>query len=206
MNQQAGSCTLLFGPMFSGKSSELLRLLKRAQRAGLRAILFKYVKDQRYSPDLFATHDQATAQAISAMELLPQLSLALKFDFIGIDEGQFFADLVPFCSQLLSEKKAIVVASLDSTFDMKRFGSTIELIPQADEIKKFTAVCRGCGKDAPFSKRLTDATEEQLIGGDQVYAAVCRGCHSLSVDILKERHDLYLAQLHSANVLLSSHD
>jgi thymidine kinase len=202
METQIGSLVILFGPMFSGKSSEGLRRLRRAEAAGLSALVIKYAKDQRYAND-FSTHDRVTQPALATMELMQCLSTARKFAFILIDEGQFFSDLVPFCTQLVNEGKVLVIASLDSTFEMKRFGTAVELIPICDEVVKLTAICRGCGAPAPFSKRLVDAEQEQLIGGEDLYAGVCRGCYFLSVEELKQRHANYLEKRKMAKILLN---
>jgi len=97
-------------------------------------------------------------------------------DVIGIDEGQFFPDLVEVCEKLAAAGKTVLVASLDGTFQRKPFGRTLELIPMAESVTKLQAVCMICFRDAAFSRRLGDETAIEVIGGADKYVAVCREC------------------------------
>jgi len=95
---------------------------------------------------------------------------------IGIDEGQFFPDIVNFCEKMANDGKTVIVAALDGTFQRKAFGEVLQLIPMAESVTKLNAVCMVCYKDAAFTKRLGTETQVQLIGGSDMYISVCRTC------------------------------
>lgn len=99
-----------------------------------------------------------------------------EFDVIGIDEGQFFPDIVPFCEDMANGGKVVIVAALDGTFQRKGFGSILELVPLAESVTKLTAVCMMCYADGSFSKRIGSETAVEVIGGADKYVAVCRAC------------------------------
>jgi len=176
-----GGLHLVLGPMFSGKSTELQRLMRRHSLAGRRVLVVKHRRDLRYSDD-----EQALLTADGhAMAAVPVESLAELDDsvwhaahVIGIDEGQFYDDLVSFVHRALDAGKLIVVAALDGTFERKAFGAVLSLVPLADSVTKLLAVCSRCGADAPFTMRLGDERETRLIGGADKYMAVCRGCYA----------------------------
>jgi len=107
--------------------------------------------------------------------------VALKHDVIGIDEGQFFPDVVSFCEQMANMGKVVIVAALDGTFQRKPFGSILELIPMAEDVTKLTAVCVMCQGSAAFTKRLGEEQEIELIGGEDKYIAVCRSCYHIPI-------------------------
>merc|ERR1711879_726297 len=98
---------------------------------------------------------------------------------IGIDEGQFFSDLFPFCEKWADEGKIVIVAALDGTFQRKAFGTVLNLIPIAEKVTKLSAVCMlRCSRDASFTYRMPTETEVEVIGGADKYVAVCRGCYA----------------------------
>lgn len=99
------------------------------------------------------------------------------YDCIGIDEGQFFPDLVQWVEEMANAGKHIIVAALDGTFQRKPFGDVLDLIPMAEAVTKLTAVCMQCHQPASFSKRLGDETEVEVIGGAEKYISVCRSCY-----------------------------
>jgi len=101
---------------------------------------------------------------------------ATDYEVIGIDEGQFFPDIVTFSEQMANMGKIVIIAALDGTFQRKPFNNILELIPLAEDVTKLTAVCTYCQKDASFSKRIGKETEVEVIGGADKYVAVCRGC------------------------------
>mmetsp|Transcript_24835 Transcript_24835/g.53824 ORF Transcript_24835/g.53824 Transcript_24835/m.53824 type:complete len:134 (+) Transcript_24835:3-404(+) len=116
-------------------------------------------------------------EALPTDSLMELVEKSREFDVIGIDEGQFFPDIVPFCDMLASEGKIVVVAALDGTFQRKPFGTVLELIPLAESVCKLTAVCKGCFSDAAFTKRLGAETAVEVIGGSEMYLPVCRQCY-----------------------------
>ncbi|KAH9519778.1 Thymidine kinase, cytosolic [Bulinus truncatus] len=174
--RSSGQIQIIFGPMFSGKTTELMRRMKRYQIANYRCLIVKYAKDVRYDMNGIATHDRQTLAAVSAEVLSDLHSEALKHDIIGIDEGQFFPDVVQFCDKLANQGKVVIVAALDGTFQKKGFGDILNLVPLAEHVLKLTAVCMNCYNEASFTKRKGLETEVEVIGGSEKYLAVCRDC------------------------------
>ena len=112
-------------------------------------------------------------------------SKADEFDVIGIDEGQFFHDIVTWCEAMANSGKIVLVAALDGTFQRKPFCDILSLVPLAEEVTKLSAVCMSCFQDASFSKRITieDGETVEVIGGADKYMAVCRGCYYSQVTV-----------------------
>eukprot|EP01112_Ceratiomyxa_fruticulosa_P012680 TRINITY_DN3525_c0_g1_i1.p1 TRINITY_DN3525_c0_g1~~TRINITY_DN3525_c0_g1_i1.p1 ORF type:complete len:221 (+),score=44.55 TRINITY_DN3525_c0_g1_i1:155-817(+) len=184
--RSGGQLQVILGPMFSGKSTELIRRIRRFTVANKRCLVVKYAKDTRYSKDNMSTHDLQQYEAKSCSRLSETLPLADQYDVIGIDEGQFFPDVVEYSESMSNKGKTIIVAALDGTFQKKPFvapfGPVLELIPLAESVTKLTAVCMICFKDAAFTKRIGNETEVEVIGGAEKYIAVCRNCYSLSIN------------------------
>jgi len=180
-----GQIQLIFGPMFSGKSTELIRRLKRYQVAQYEVLIVKYAKDVRYDEGGIATHCGQTLPAVSATVLEELTDKAEQFDVIGIDEGQFFADVVEWCETMANMGKIVLVAALDGTFQRKPFCDILSLVPLAEEVTKLSAVCMNCFKDAAFSKRISsgDGEKVEVIGGADKYMAVCRSCYYSQVQV-----------------------
>ena len=132
--------TLIIGPMFAGKSSELLRRIRRHRICGNTCLLIKYAKDNRYCDNAIATHDNDKIEAISCNELSEVEHEADNFDIIGIDEGQFFTDIVNFSEGMANKGKVVIVAALNGTFERKSFGEVHKLLPLAEEIIKLTSI------------------------------------------------------------------
>jgi thymidine kinase len=188
-----GRIELILGPMFSGKSTCLQMRVRRHQISKRRCLLIKYVEDTRYSRDHVATHDLQMMDAVPCKSLseifgnIPIDGDELKdfagnpiireYDVIGIDEGQFYPDIVEWAQLLASMGKEIIIAALDGTFQMKQFGCVLQLIPMSEDVTKLTAVCMMCHKDASFSKRITESSEVVDIGGSEKYIACCRKCY-----------------------------
>ncbi|XP_026131704.1 thymidine kinase, cytosolic-like [Carassius auratus] len=183
-----GQIQIIFGPMFSGKSTELMRRVRRFQVAQYSCLLIKYAKDTRYSQTGMATHDMSMMEAVPACCLRDVWSLALQACVIGIDEGQFFPDTVEFCEEMANRGKTIVVAALDGTFQRKPFGNILNLVPLAESVVKLNAVCMQCYKEAAYTKRLGAEQEVEVIGGADKYHAVCRACYG-GLMACKENHD-----------------
>ena len=137
---------------------------------------FRYHKDTRYSKDNLSTHDKQEATATSAANLMNIKEMAMLYTVIGIDEGQFFDDLVEFCELMADAGKIIIIAALDGDFRRKPFGSVLNVIPICEGVVKLNAVCMLCFSDAAFSKRISAETEVELIGGADKYVACCREC------------------------------
>lgn len=176
-----GKIQVILGPMFSGKSTELIRLLKRYQHTQYSCFIIKYTKDLRYDQDSIATHDNQKMKATSTNNLfeLKQEILENNYDVIGIDEGQFFPDCVEFCEYMANKGKIVIVAALDGTFKREEFGNILKLIPLAEKVKKLKAICKLCYGNASFSKRINDDQNLEVIGGAEIYMSVCRKCYFL---------------------------
>jgi len=174
-----GSIQAIVGPMFSGKSTELLRLMRRHKIAKNSCVLLKYCKDTRYSAECVATHDQQQMKAISTAALMPIIDQLTDADVVGVDEGQFFPDTFEFCEEMANQGKTVIVAALDGDFLRRPFPQVAKLIPISEHVHKLTAVCFNCGRDAPFSKRIAGGDEVEVIGGADMYVAACRQCYFL---------------------------
>jgi thymidine kinase len=134
----------------------------------------KHSRDDRYSQALVSTHDHETRTAISCATLLPHVPACLDYDLVGIDEAQFFPDLVAFAERLTDRGKIVIVAGLDGSFQRKPFGAILDLISQSESVQKLSAVCTVTGTEACFSKRTCDSQELELIGGADLYTALSR--------------------------------
>jgi len=178
-----GQIQLIFGPMFSGKSTELIRRLKRYQVAQYEVLIVKYAKDVRYSEGGIATHCGQSLPAISTGTLSELTDKADYYDVIGIDEGQFFSDVVTWCEEMANKGKIVLVAALDGTFQRKEFSDILSLVPLAEDVTKLVAVCMVCFKDAAFSKRISTEDGVEVIGGADKYMAVCRRCYFSPVKV-----------------------
>ncbi|ABI99059.1 thymidine kinase [Deerpox virus W-1170-84] len=173
-----GTIQLILGPMFSGKSTELIRLLRRYQLAKYKCNIIKYSKDDRYGNDEFLyTHDKLSIPAISSKTLNEAYSHIIDVDVIGIDEGQFFPDIVNFSESMANIGKIVIIAALDGTYKRSPFNDILQLIPLSEKVIKLNAVCMNCCGEASFSKRISDEKEIEIIGGSEKYKSVCRKCY-----------------------------
>ena len=176
-----GRLEVITGPMFSGKSEELIRRLKRARIARQRVSCFKPDIDLRYHRTAIASHGSQTHEACTVAnverlkeELLPRID---EFDVVGIDEAQFFDDaIVPLSMELVHMGKRVVMAGLDTTFNAEPFGPIPALMAIADEVSKLSAVCMVCGAPAIHTQRLGASQELVVVGAAGVYEARCRAC------------------------------
>jgi len=198
---QKGQIQLILGPMFSGKSTELIRRLKRYQVAKYDVLIVKYAKDVRYDELGIATHDRQTLPAVAATKLTDLTEKAKDFDVIGIDEGQFFPD-VAWAEEMANIGKVVLIAALDGTYQRKPFYNIMELIPLAESVSKLNAVCMNCFREAAFTKRTTDEDSLEVIGGADKYMAACRTCYKLE-DVKEANSPRDVAASPSKNLLLS---
>ncbi|KAG5832660.1 thymidine kinase, cytosolic-like [Anguilla rostrata] len=176
--KKRGQIQVIFGPMFSGKSTELMRRVRRFQIAQYSCLVIKYAKDNRCSDKGVARQDKYTMEVMSASRLHDLHSLALQACVIGVDEGQFFPDTVEFCEEMANMGKTIIVAALDGTYQRKPYGNILNLVPLAESVVKLSAVCSQCFGEAAYTKRLGKEREVEVIGGADMYHAVCRACYS----------------------------
>jgi len=172
----SGEIQLILGPMFAGKSTELIRRVRRYQVARRKVVVVKPQIDDRYGSSGVVTHDRLTFPGLAPGSLSEVQDQLMGCDVIGIDEGQFFSDIVEACEALAKAGKTVIVAALDGTYQRRPFENISRLISVADTVEKLLAVCHICSGVAPFSARLTGEPGDVLIGGEDKYVAVCRGC------------------------------
>ena len=176
--QNEGRIELIIGPMFSGKSTRLIESIRKYTYKAKKTIMIKFHADKRYSSKSeVITHDLIKYDSIECKNLNDSFELVKNYDVIGIDEGQFFDDLVEFCEKLAFLKKIIIVAALNGDFRMDPFPVVSNLISKADKIKLMKAYCFNCHKDAKFSLRIVQSNETVLIGAGEAYKPACRECH-----------------------------
>ncbi len=173
-----GSVEVIAGSMFSGKTEELIRRLKRAKIAGLRVEIFKPSVDIRYSDSMVVSHDENSIQSTPVENSSMILLLANDVDVIGIDEAQFFDNaLANVCNELANKGIRVVVAGLDMDFTGKPFGPMPALIATAEYVTKVHAICMDCGNLAHYSYRIGSDTKVVLLGEKDVYKPLCRNCY-----------------------------
>lgn len=178
---QKGSIDMIIGPMFSGKTSELVKRVRRSLAASQKCLLIKYKGDTRYGLEpVLSTHDDVHMAAKLVLTLGEMENAAWHYDVIAIDEGRFFPDLVERAEQWANDGKHVLVSALDATFQRKPFLNVLEVIPLAENVVKLTAVCSDCHKSASFTKRLSAETDVQVVGGADKYTALCRTCFQKS--------------------------
>jgi len=173
-----GWIEVIVGSMFSGKSEELIRRLRRAQIARLRVQIFKPVIDTRYGDDHIVSHSEmriGSAAVQSSQALFGQV--ASDTDVVGIDEGQFFdAELPAVCDALADQGKRVIVAGLDQDYLGKPFEPMPQLLAIAEYITKTLAICMVCGNPANHTQRLVVSGDRVLLGAQGTYEARCRRC------------------------------
>lgn len=176
-----GSIEVIYGPMFSSKTSTLLKRYRKYKLQGLNCLLIKYCEDTRYDKTGISTHDLNVQQedVVQANSNLFNLKdKCLEVDMIGIDEGQFYNDIVEFCDYFANLGKVVVVAALDGNFLREPFNDILRLVPISEKIKKKSAVCSVCkGKDAYFTMKIVKDDMIEVIGGSDIYSPVCRDCY-----------------------------
>jgi len=173
-----GKIELILGPMFSGKSTRLIETIRKYVYKNKKTIMIKFIGDQRYTKKSeVVTHDQIKYDSIDCKNLTESFDLLKDYDIIGIDEGQFFPDLVEISEKLAHLNKTVIIAALNGDFRMEPFPVIARIIPKADKIKLLKAYCFNCHKDAKFSLRIVQSNETVLIGAGEAYKPACRECH-----------------------------
>jgi thymidine kinase len=180
INPTMGSITLIIGCMFSGKSTEIMRLIKRYKVLKKKILIINHKSDQRYATDSISTHDQQQIECEMVDSLMPikQTEKYRESHVIVIEEAQFFTDLFDFTTGAAdNDHKTVIVAGLSGDFNRNPFGDIQRLIPHAENITKLSALCVKCGDGtlAHFSKRIDVTNQDQtLVGTTSEYIAVCR--------------------------------
>ena len=182
-----GSIHLILGPMFSGKTSELMRLKNRSEIAGFKSLVIKYHLDKRYSDETTGaiklyTHDKVSYDCIQSVgnklhDTIESLGNIQDYAYIFIDEIQFYDDSAEVCDRLANRGINVVACGLQSDFMRRIFPSIADLIPLCEKITHVTAIDKYTGKDASFTKRITTDTTLEIIGADEMYEAVSRSTY-----------------------------
>ena len=174
----AGWIEVIAGSMFSGKSEELIRRLRRARIARLKVQVFKPRIDTRYSHDHIVSHSEMRHESSvvsSAAEIVAEVRP--ETEVVGIDEGQFFdAELVAVVNELARRGVRVIVAGLDQDYTGKPFGPMPELLAVAEYITKTHAICVRCGQPANYSQRIVEVEGQVVVGASDAYEARCRRC------------------------------
>ena len=174
---ELGSIEVICGSMFSGKTEELIRRLRRAQIAKQQVIIFKPVIDNRFADDHIVSHNSQRLRSepvASADEILQKAGDA---QVVAIDEGQFFDDhLIVVCNTLAARGVRVIIAGLDMDFRGKPFEPMPQLMAIAERVTKIQAICIQCGEPANFTQRLTRAKDRVVVGATDTYEARCRKC------------------------------
>lgn len=175
--ERRGWIEVICGSMFSGKTEELIRRLKRAKIANLRVEIFKPSIDVRYDESNVVSHDSNTIQSTPIENSQNILLLSQDVDVVGIDEAQFFdAEILNVCEILATKGMRVIVAGLDMDYKGKPFGAMPQLLAIADYITKLHAICVQCGHIANLSYRKTAAQQQVLLGEKDIYEPRCRIC------------------------------
>lgn len=179
IQQKRGSIEVICGSMFSGKTEELIRRMKRAQFAKQRVEIFKPKIDTRYSEEDIVSHDKNSIRCTPVDSSGSILLLASEVDVIGIDEAQFFDNgLAKVCNQLANNGIRVIVAGLDMDFKGKPFGPMPDICAIAEDVYKVHAICVHCGSLAYISHRLVANEKQVLLGETNEYEPICRDCYN----------------------------
>ena len=184
-----GRIEVVCGSMFSGKTEELIRRMKRAKFAKQKVEIFKPSIDTRYSDEDVVSHDQNSIHSAPIESSGSLLLLASDIDVVGIDEAQFFDNgLVEVCNELANRGIRVIVAGLDMDFKGIPFGPIPALCAIADEVTKVHAICVRCGALAYVSHRLISNDRRVLLGEKDEYEPLCRECYQKAISIEKEKN------------------
>lgn len=177
--QQKGHIELICGSMFSGKTEELIRRLKRAKIARQRVEIFKPRIDVRYDDINVVSHDANFIHSTPVENSSQIPALANNVDVIGIDEAQFFDDGLPaICEEIANRGIRVIVAGLDIDYLGKPFGCMPQLLAIAEYVTKVHAICMNCGDLAHYSHRIVEGSSRILLGEQESYMPLCRSCYN----------------------------
>ena len=185
-----GRIEVVCGSMFSGKTEELIRRMRRAQFARQKVEIFKPAIDVRYSEEDVVSHDQKHIQSTPIDSPGSILLLSSDIDVVGIDEAQFFDEgIVDVCNELANRGVRVIVAGLDMDYKGKPFGPMPALCAIADDVTKVHAICVKCGNLAYVSHRKVESEQRVLLGETTEYEPLCRECYQKAIKEENERKD-----------------
>ena len=178
MPKDIGWIEVIAGCMFSGKTEELIRRLRRAQIAKQKIRVFKPKIDTRYSEGSIVSHSEQSLPSTIVEDVREIIHLAKDAQVVGIDEAQFFSnDLIQVCNTLASKGKRVIVAGLDQDYRGIPFEPMPQLLAIAEYITKTLAICVNCGNPADKTQRKIVSKERVVVGAADIYEARCRKCH-----------------------------
>ncbi len=181
--EKKGWIEVIVGSMFSGKTEELIRRMKRAKIARQNVEIFKPQIDVRYSEEKVVSHDDNAILSTPVSTSRNILLLANDVEVVGIDEAQFFDEgLVEVCNELANRGIRVIVAGLDMDFSAKPFGPIPALLASAEYVTKVHAICVKCGNLAHYSHRLSNVESQVLLGELDEYEPLCRVCYTREMD------------------------
>lgn len=179
--EKRGWIEVICGSMFSGKTEELIRRLKRVKIANLKVEIFKPAIDTRYDEKKIVSHDTNAIHSTPVSTAQEILTLVQDVDVVGIDEAQFFdSNITNVCEQLALKGVRVIVAGLDMDYKGNPFGEMPNLLSIADYITKLHAICMSCGNIANISYRKTADAKQVLLGEKDIYEPRCRQCAQLN--------------------------
>ncbi|MEM6802810.1 MAG: thymidine kinase [Bacteroidota bacterium] len=176
-NRRAGWLEVICGSMFSGKTEELIRRMRRAQIANQKVEIFKPAIDTRYSEEYIVSHNQNSipSRAVNSSQQIPLLAAGM--DVVGIDEAQFFDEgIIQVSRDLANQGIRVIIAGLDMDYRAKPFGPMPQLLAMAEFVTKVHAICQVCGSLANYSYRLNEEKDTVLLGEKDSYEPRCRHC------------------------------
>jgi thymidine kinase len=180
-SEVGGSVEVVCGSMFSGKTEELIRRLKRARIAKLKVEIFSPKSDTRYVENALVSHNSNSISSTPVENASSILLLASDVNVVGIDEAQFFDDELPdVCNTLANKGVRVIVAGLDMDFKGQPFGPMPAIMAMADSVTKLQAVCVRCGNPAMYSYRLVGSENKILLGEKESYEPHCRICYHIT--------------------------
>lgn len=176
--KDTGWIEVITGCMFSGKTEELIRRLRRAQIAKQKVKIFKPKIDTRYANNSIVSHSDQSLPSIQIKDINEVLDLYHDAQVIGIDEAQFFSeDIINVCDTLANNGKRVIVTGLDQDYRGVPFEPIPQLLSIAEYITKSLAICVECGNPADKTQRKTNSSERVIVGASDIYEARCRRCH-----------------------------
>lgn len=178
IQRQTGWIEVICGSMFSGKTEELIRRVRRAQIARQKVELFKPAIDTRYSNDEIVSHDDQKLPSRVVKDANEMIPFSLEAQVVAIDEAQFYKkNIVKVCKTLANMGKRVIIAGLDTDYRGEPFSPIPDLLAIAEYITKTHAICVVCGNPANFTQRTTKSKDQVLIGTSDIYEARCRNCY-----------------------------
>ena len=184
MPKDTGWIEVITGCMFSGKTEELIRRLRRAQIAKQKVKIFKPKIDTRFADDSIVSHSEQSLPSIQIKDINDALELSDDAQVIGIDEAQFFSeDTIKVCTEFADKGKRVIVAGLDQDYRGIPFEPIPQLLAIAEYITKSLAICVECGNPADKTQRKTTSSERVIVGASDIYEARCRKCHYIPEEV-----------------------